>query len=146
MSKRNIDLKEQLNNSSYKLTGQRQAIMDLLTENNSEHLSADEIYKMLSEKNTGIGIATVYRTLSMLEKLKLITKINIDDGCVRYQLSDPRSEHEHHHLICECCGCIQDIKDDLLESLEKQVLVENGFHVYNHKVKFYGICKKCYIE
>ena len=144
MSRKTINFKEQLKNSNYKLTGQRQAIMDVLIENSSKHLSADEIYKILSEKNTGIGIATVYRTLSMFEKLKFVTRINLDDGCIRYQVSDFQAEHEHHHLICESCGCIQDIKDDQLEVLEKKVLAENGFHVYNHKVKLYGLCNKCY--
>lgn len=144
MSRKHIDLKEQFKKSSYKLTGQRQAIIDLLIDNSSEHLSAEDIYKILCQKNTGIGIATVYRTLSMLEKMKFITKINLDDGCVRYQVADLHSEHEHHHLICESCGNIQDIKDDQLEFLEKQVLAENGFHVYNHKVKLYGLCKNCY--
>lgn len=144
MSEKHIDIKDKLNNNNYRLTGQRQIIMELFSENSGEHLCAEEIYKILSEKNTGIGIATVYRTLSMLEKLKFITRINLDDGCIRYQLSDPNAKHEHHHLICECCGCIQDIKDDLLESLEKLVLAENGFHVHNHKVKLYGVCKKCY--
>ncbi len=135
--------KEQLKSNSYKLTGQRQAILDLLAENNCKHLNADEIHKLLSEKDMDIGIATVYRTLSLLERLKLITRIHLDDGCIRYQITDPSIKHEHHHLICEACGSVFDIKDDLLDILEKQVYAENGFNVTNHKVKLFGICKKC---
>jgi Fur family ferric uptake transcriptional regulator len=146
MEKNIPDLKEHLSSKSYKVTGQRQAVLRLLAENSKKHLSADEIYKQLSEKETGIGIATVYRTLALLEKLKFITRINLDDGCIRYQLSDPHAKHEHHHLICECCGTVLDIQEDLLESLEKQVLQKNGFRVNNHRLKLYGICKECFDE
>ncbi|NLD45881.1 MAG: transcriptional repressor [Clostridiaceae bacterium] len=143
MVKQISDLKEHLKNNSYKLTGQRLAVLRLLAENSSRHLNAEEIHRLLSEKESGVGIATVYRTLSLLEKLKFITRIHLDDGCIRYQISDPEEKHDHHHLICECCGDVIDIQEDLLDSLEKQVLKENGFKVSNHSVKLYGICKKC---
>lgn len=143
MQKNLPGFKEQLKNSSYKLTVQRQAILDLLAENGSKHLSADEVCKFLSEKDISIGLSTVYRTLSLLEKLKLITRIYLDDGCIRYQIVDPGVKHEHHHIICECCGIVSDIKDDLLDILEKQVYTQNGFRVTNHRVTLFGICKKC---
>lgn len=143
MDKRIPDLKEHLKNNSYKLTGQRLAVLRLLAENSDRHLNAEEIHKLLSQNESGVGIATVYRTLALLEKLKFISKIHLDDGCIRYQISDPDEKHDHHHLICECCGDVLDIRDDLLESLEKQVLRENGFKVNNHSVKLYGICEKC---
>jgi|LSQX01.2.fsa_nt_gb Fur family ferric uptake transcriptional regulator len=143
MIKKIPDLKEHLKNNSYKLTGQRLAILRLLAENSSKHLNAEEIHRLLKEKDSGIGIATVYRTLSLLEKLKFITRISLDDGCIRYQITDPEEKHNHHHLICDCCGDIIDMQEDLLDSLEKQVLKENGFKVSNHSVKLYGICNKC---
>lgn len=146
MAKKLPDLKEHLENNSYKLTGQRLAVLEVLADNSGEHLNADEIYRLLYEKDTGIGMATVYRTLALLEKLKFITRIYLDDGCIRYQLSDPNAKHEHHHLICECCGAVLDIEEDLLDSLEKQVFLKNRFRVSNHRVKLFGMCEKCMNE
>ncbi|NTV91151.1 MAG: transcriptional repressor [Clostridiales bacterium] len=136
-------LKDQLKDSSYKLTGQRQAILELLRENSNKHLNADDIYRLLSKVDSKIGIATVYRTLAMMEKLRLVSRIQLDDGCVRYQISDPEEKHEHHHLVCEQCGAVIDVQDDLLDSLEKRVLSQYGFRVTNHKVKIFGICRDC---
>jgi Fur family ferric uptake transcriptional regulator len=144
MLKEVTDLKEHLKNSSYKATGQRQSILNILAENSGRHLNADEVYKLLSQKDARIGIATVYRTLGLLEKLKLINKVYLDDGCIRYQISAANNRHEHHHLICEKCGLVIDIQEDLLDSLEKQVLDNNSFHVNNHRLKLYGICGKCW--
>ncbi|MDD2533530.1 MAG: transcriptional repressor [Eubacteriales bacterium] len=137
------DFKEKLNDQSYKLTGQRQAVLDILTLHHEEHLSADQIHKLLEEQKGGVGIATVYRTLQLLEKLKLISRIYLDDGCTRYQIHLETEKHEHHHLICNRCGHVEDFQDDLLDPLEQQVFEQYGFRVFDHRVKFYGICRTC---
>jgi Fur family ferric uptake transcriptional regulator len=137
------DFKKQLNKSNLKLTGQRQIILNSLIENSEKHLNIEEIHQLLLQQGNRIGIATVYRTLNLLEKLELVSKINVDDGYTRYQLLETQEEHEHHHLICERCNRIIDIQDDLLDSLEKQVHDQYGFHVTNHKVKIFGVCKEC---
>jgi Fur family ferric uptake transcriptional regulator len=51
--------------------------------------------------------------------------------------------HRHHHLICLKCGEVTEVQDDLLESIEKEILKKNGFIVKDHRVKFYGFCKNC---
>lgn len=116
------NLMEFLKIESYKLTGQRHEILMLLIEQRNCHLNAEEIYGLLKQKNSGTGLATVYRTLSILEEVKLVRKIYLNDKCVRYQYADPEEKHEHHHLICECCGAIVDMHEDLLELLEEQIL------------------------
>jgi Fur family ferric uptake transcriptional regulator len=137
------ELKERLKNNNYKLTWQRRAVLMLLIENSDEHLNAEEIYDLLRRMDSGIGLATVYRTLAILEKLNIVRRIYLDDGCIRYQYKDLLERHEHHHLICKKCGNVTDMRNDLLELLEKQVFLEKGFKVTNHRVKLYGICRKC---
>jgi Fur family ferric uptake transcriptional regulator len=137
------DLKAKLSDGSGKLPEQRQAVLNILTENSDKHLSADEIHRMLAQKETGIGIATVYRTLILLEKLNLIRRIDLDDGCSRYQICKDDGRHEHHHMICQRCGKVEDFPDDLLDDLEIQVLQQFGFVVYDHRVKLYGLCRDC---
>jgi len=137
------ELIERLKDNSLKLTGQRLKILSLLIENNDKHLSAEDIHKLLVENDEKIGIATIYRTLGVLEKLNMIARLYVDDGCIRYQVIDPHKEHEHHHLICQKCGKIIDMQDDLLDNLENKIKDIYDFRVLNHKVKFYGICKDC---
>lgn len=132
-----------LKDNSLKLTGQRKNILDLLADNSEKHLAADEVHKILSENYEKVGIATVYRTLSLMEKLGLVSGISLDDGCKRYQINNFTEKHQHHHLICERCGKVIDMQDDLLDLLEKQVFEKHGFVVKNHKVKLYGKCKDC---
>ena len=137
------ELKEKMNNSGYKLTPQRKAVLDIITHHKSEHLSSEDIYELAGDTHPGIGLATIYRTLPILEKMDLIKKIHLEDGCVRYELNDPSRVHSHHHLICTGCGAVSEVQEDMLEALEKQIYEDCGFLVKNHSVKFYGSCSKC---
>lgn len=138
--------RDQLKERGLKLTTQRQAVLDVITEHEGEHLSCEEIYELVKKNNPDIGLATVYRTLLLLDRMELVYKLDLDDGCSRYELNKNKEDHRHHHLICMRCGSVQEVKDDLLESLEEQIFNENGFKVKDHRVKFYGYCKNCMHE
>ncbi len=136
-------LKEKLKNKGYKLTPQRKAILDVVMANQGKHLSTEDIYDIVRKDCPDIGLATVYRTLLLLSDLDVLSKINIDDGCVRYELNIHEDDHQHHHLICSNCGAILEVVDDLLEDLERRIENEFDFLIKDHKLKFYGICSKC---
>lgn len=143
MQDKNEPLRQQLMENGYKLTTQRQAVIDCLTRHEGEHLSPEEIFQIVKADNPDIGLATVYRTLSLFSDMKLVHKLNFDDGYYRYELNNDRMLHRHHHLICLKCGEVTEVQDDLLESIEKEILKKNGFIVKDHRVKFYGFCKNC---
>lgn len=132
-----------LKEKGYKLTVQRKTILGLLIEHSDKHLSPDEIYELLRKKHPQIGLATVYRTLLLFEQLGLIYKSDFDDGSSRYELNKQKDDHRHHHLICTQCGNVEEAHEDLLENLEEEILKTNDFLVQDHRVKFYGLCKKC---
>lgn len=132
-----------LQREGYKLTNQRQAILKAIVDNHEEHLSCDEVFVLLSKEHPEMGIATVYRTLQLFEKLGIVYKLNFDDGFSRYELSSDTGDHHHHHLICLKCGKVLEVKLDLLESLENQIENEGQFTIVDHNVKFYGYCKNC---
>lgn len=136
-------LKEQLNTGGYKLTPQRKAILDILLKKGCEHLKCEDIYALVHDQMPSIGIATVYRTLPLLEKMGYLNRVLLDDGIVRYEVNNSEESHSHHHLICTRCGSLSEIKVDMLEDLEKQIRSTTGFLVMNHSVKFYGLCEKC---
>lgn len=136
-------LRKKLKEAGYKYTGQRKAVLDILQQYLGHHLSTEEIYNLVKEENPDIGIATIYRTLLLLEKLGLVCKLDLDDGFSRYELLKENEDHRHHHLICSACGSVSEVEEDLLESLEEQILLKNNFLVKDHRVKFYGLCEKC---
>jgi len=135
------EVKEKFKKEGYKLTTQRRVILDAIIENQEKHLNPEEIYDIVKIKYPEIGIATVYRTLQLLEKLNIINKLNFDDGYNRYELN--KNSDNHHHLICLKCGKVMEVKLDLLEKLENEIEEENGFKIVDHNVKFFGYCADC---
>lgn len=136
-----------LKRNGLKVTTQRVAILEVLSNRPDMHMTAEEIYDCVKIKYPEIGLATVYRTIQLLSELDLIDKLNLGDGYVRYEIGRKSSEenchHHHHHLICLDCGNIYAFQDDLLETLEGRIKETLGFEVADHEVKLYGHCKNC---
>ncbi len=136
-------LKERLKQKGYKLTPQRRAILATVVENIGKHLSTEEIYDIVKVDCPEIGLATVYRTLFLLSEMGILSKLSLDDGCVRYELNLHEEDHQHHHLICTGCGVVIEVEMDLLEALEDEIERNYAFKISDHKVQFLGQCKKC---
>ena len=132
-----------LQKEGYKLTTQRRDILKAIINNNHEHLSSEDVFSIVSKENPEIGIATVYRTLQLFEKLNIVYKINFDDGLTRYEINLGTENHHHHHLICLKCGKVREVQMDLLESLESEIENEENFKIVDHNVKFHGYCYEC---
>jgi len=132
-----------LKEKGYKFTNQRQVVYDVVMENEGKHLNSQEIYELVREKYPEIGVATVYRTLALLEEVGMIYGVDFEDGYRRYEISKDDEEHRHHHLICLGCGTIREVEEDLLGSIEEIIFENHKFKVMNHRVKFYGYCDKC---
>lgn len=132
-----------LQKAGYKLTNQRREILRVVAENHNDHLSCEDVFNIVSKENPELGIATVYRTLQLFEKLNIVYKLNFDDGLSRYELNFDTESHHHHHLICLECGKVIEVKMDLLESLENEIEKEGNFKIVDHNVKFYGYCNNC---
>lgn len=134
---------EILREQAFRLTPQRQAIMEILLSNTGEHLNAEEIFKAAREKFPDLGLATVYRTLELLVDLGVVNKIQFNEECSRYEYNPDSDKHSHHHLICLKCGGITEFDEDLLDELEKKIARQNNFTVTDHCLRFYGYCAKC---
>lgn len=133
--------RRKLSEKEYRLTPQRQAVLEALLAHSGEHLSAEDVYALVKRTHPDIGLATVYRTLDLLASLDVLQKIDLGDGRARYELGD--EEHYHHHLICVRCGKVAEFDIDLLESLEALVFKRTGFEVLDHQVKLFGLCREC---
>lgn len=135
-----------LREKGLKVTTQRLAVLTVLSQKPDSHLTAEEIYDLVRVSNPEIGLATVYRTIQMLLELKIVDRIYLDDGYVRYELGhvyEDEDSHHHHHLICIKCGRVMSFQGDLLEDFEKRIEEKAGFQIQDHDVKLYGYCTDC---
>ena len=140
------EFKRLLKEKGLKITNQRLLVLEAIASCPEEHLTAEEIYELVKFSYPEIGLATVYRTIQLLNELHLIDRINFDDGFVRYEMGSAHGhgqKHHHHHLICMKCSRVISFQDDLLEELEAKITATAGFRIVDHEVKLYGYCAEC---
>ncbi|HEX9896172.1 MAG TPA: Fur family transcriptional regulator [Dehalococcoidales bacterium] len=128
-----------LRRHGYKLTPQRQAVIDTIVAS-QDLLTPARIYEKVSCEHPDIGLVTVYRTLELLSRLGLICELHHGNNCPSYTASNP--EH-HHHLICSGCGKVVDFTGHDLVSLGNRLARESGFKIQNHVLEFIGVCSAC---
>lgn len=135
------DFKILLKNNNLKFTIQREVILETLY-NSNEHLSPESLHHLLQEKfsDLNIGIATVYRTLSLLEDSNMVTSLSFGAQGKKYELG---AKDHHDHLICTECGSITEFVDQQIEKRQHAIAEELGFIMKDHSMQIYGICKNC---
>ena len=128
---------ESLQEIGYRLTPQRVMILAAIQE--SGHVSADEIYEKVREEYAYMDIATVYRTLALLKKLRLVTETDLGGAATRYELS----AEPHHHLVCRDCGATTPLDNDLFEPLRLTLKERFGFAAELEHLPVFGVCSQC---
>ena len=127
-----------------KLTEQRKIIAKVISESKelygeSDHPDVDELYKRVSKIDSKISIATVYRTVKLLEESGILTKHDFKGGKARYEQIN---ESHHDHLIDIKTGEIIEFVDEEIEILQKKVADKYGYSLVDHKLELYGVKKK----
>ncbi|MBM7583085.1 Fe2+ or Zn2+ uptake regulation protein [Caldicoprobacter guelmensis] len=130
------ELMERLKQKGYKLTKQRQAILDAFMRIGEPLVTAQHIFEKVIEVNPGINFSTVYRNLDILVQEGMVRKIMFDQGAAYYELMD--GSH-HHHLICKRCGKIQCVDYCPLDDMP----IKEGFVPIDHSFEVFGFCKEC---
>jgi Fur family ferric uptake transcriptional regulator len=129
-----------LKSKSLKLTAQRELIL-LVFLGQRGHISAEELYQKAKEKKSGVGFATVYRTLKHLTQCGLARELDFGDGRIQYE---PDFNRQHHdHMICTRCGAYIEFLNPQIEELQEQVSRKHGFKITSHRMQLYGLCQKC---
>ena len=135
------ELKKIVKQKGLKYTEQREIVLSILL-HASEHLTAEEIYNEIKKTfpKSNIGIATVYRALSFLEDVDLITSITFGTDGKKYE-SNAKSHHDH--LICTSCGKIIEFVDEEIEKRQDKIAKKNKFNITSHSMQLYGTCETC---
>ena len=121
-----------------KLTDQRRVIAQVMSES-TDHPDVDELYNRVSKIDPKISIATVYRTVKILEEAGILTKHDFKGGKARYEAM---IESHHDHLIDVKTGEIIEFVDEDIEKLQKKVAEKYGYNLVDHKLELYGVKKK----
>ena len=122
-------LKSVLIKEKLRLTDQRIAIWNQIR-NSKKHMDVEEIFSLLKTKKKIVSRATIYRTLDVLVRNRLIRKMDVGDG---YSLYEPRLDNDHHdHMICEDTGDIIEFFSEEIELLQEKIAREHGYTVIRH--------------
>ena len=130
-----------LKENSLKFTKQRELVLKFLYENDG-HFTPEDIYTLLKEQypDVNIGIATVYRTLTLLETSQIASSISFGVQGKKYELG---LKKHHDHLICTKCGDIIEFFDDTIEKRQEEIAKKFNFKMNDHTMKIFGLCEKC---
>ncbi|MBN2963649.1 transcriptional repressor [Sulfurospirillum sp. T05] len=133
--------KEVLKINNLKFTKQREVVLKTLY-NHHEHFTPEHLYLLIKDKygSLNVGIATVYRTLNLLEEAEMVTSITFGSQGKRFELA---TKPHHDHMICRSCGAITEFEDALIEKRQEAIAKEHGFKLTNHLMQLYGVCKTC---
>jgi len=133
------DHKNELKEIDLKVTPARIAILDFLEK---EHRPVDvsELLTHLSKKNIAVDQATVYRILDKFYKGDIVKRLDFQEGKFRYEITH---QSDHHHLICENCGKIEDVSDCNIKELEDEIQKKKKFVIKRHSLEFFGVCQSC---
>ncbi|MDR2100495.1 MAG: transcriptional repressor [Campylobacteraceae bacterium] len=136
--------KKLLKQNGLKFTTQREVILKTLYSNN-DHFTPDTLYFLIKEKypELNVGIATVYRTLNILESEDIATSISFGSQGKKFELGN---KPHHDHIICKKCNTIIEFEDKAIEKRQEQIAKEKGFKLTGHLMQLYGICSKCQKE
>ena len=123
-----------------KHTAQRDRILRAFLETR-EHLSTDELHRLVKKKDRRIGFTTVYRTLKLLAECGLASEVAFHDGIARYEHQYNR--RSHHHMVCTECGSSVEFFSQEVGDLEQEIGRKYHYLTTRHTFQIYGVCEAC---
>ena len=127
------DLEQRCAEAGLKMTGQRRVILKVLGDS-EDHPSVEDVYERARIIDSSISIATVYRTLNLLDELDLVIRHAFQEGYSRYEVN---WDH-HHHLIDLETGKVVEFQNDELEKLKEKIARDLGYELVDHRLELYG--------
>lgn len=130
--------------AGHRLTEPRMELIRAVSEQNERPFTGEDLYDEL--RDTGLGRATVFRTLRLLLELNVLSRLHMEDGCQQYVLAPPADDHgdDHHdRLICRMCGRVAYLDDCPMEDAISGIAKRSGYRVETHHLDIIGLCARC---
>jgi len=133
----NID---ELKSTGLKATLPRLKILEVFQKGTQRHMTAEDVFRVLLDERSDIGLATVYRVLTQFEQAGILLRSNFESGKAIYELN----EGQHHdHFVCTSCGKVEEFYDPEIEKRQQAVAKAKGWVVEDHSMALYGQCANC---
>jgi len=129
---------EELKRAGLKITLPRIKILSILQQPNNQHISAEDVYKILLDQNEEIGLATVYRVLNQFDDAGIVTRHHFEGGKSVFELAH---KAHHDHLVCLKCGKVVEFEDNVIEQRQEDIAVAHKIKLTNHSLYLYGECE-----
>lgn len=129
-----------LREQTHKVTGPRQAILEILRQN-PYPLTIKNIFALLPKDQC--NLATIYRMVHLLEGMDLVKRFDFSDAVARYELVGENNDPHHHHLVCTRCGKVVRIQECFVREMESRIAAAHRFASVTHKLEFFGLCPRC---
>ena len=133
------EILDMVRSQGLRLTPQRLIILSTIAEGEG-HMNVDEVYRRAKVAYPYMDIATVYRTLHLFKKLRLVTEVGMGDR-LHYELTDPNARH--HHMVCQDCGKAFNLSPSYLDEFRSKLVEEFGFEPDLDNFTVAGICSVC---
>ena len=133
--------RDTLERDGYRLSTPRAAVVETLATLGCS-VTAKEIADRLHERGEEVGVASIYRTLDLLDRLRLARRVDAAEGVARYEPIDPSGDH-HHHIVCERCGRVTAFEDRELEAAIEGLSRRVEYSIDAHDVTLRGECPAC---
>ena len=127
---------ERMEVEGLRLTRARKAVLEAVLEA-GPHFTVDDVCR----RARGVGRATVFRTMRLLQSLDMICRVRLDDGSLHYRLT--RTRGHHHHLVCMGCGRVEAFTNCNVPALAEEVARSTGYEIEGHWLEVYGRCRAC---
>jgi Fur family transcriptional regulator, ferric uptake regulator len=132
----NID---ELKSTGLKATLPRLKILEIFQQGGQRHMTAENVFRVLLEERSDIGLATVYRVLTQFEQAGILSRSHFESGKAVYELN----EGQHHdHLVCLDCGRVEEFYDAEIEKRQNDVATTKGFVIADHALSLYAHCTR----
>jgi Fur family ferric uptake transcriptional regulator len=128
-----------LDRAGYRLTEPRRSLAALIADQEG-HFTAAELVAAARSRRLGVGRATVFRTLEVLEEIGAVERLDLPSGEHAYVGCEPA---HHHHVVCSRCGRSTEIDDAGLRSVVREVARQTGYRVDEHRLELFGLCPAC---
>lgn len=125
-----------LRDNGVRVTRQREALLRVLTEA-EDHPDATELHRRARGLDESVSLATVYRTLSVLEREGVVQRHSFESGGARFEVAD---QAHHDHIVDLDSGDIIEFRNDRIEELQRQIAAEMGYEIIHHRLELY--CRK----
>jgi len=132
----NID---ELKSTGLKATLPRLKILDVFQKGGQRHMTAEDVFRVLLQDHSDIGLATVYRVLTQFEQAGILSRSHFESGKAVYELNEGK---HHDHMVCLECGRVEEFYDAEIERRQNVVAEAKGFRIADHALSLYAHCTK----